>query len=413
MQQLKIGILSRGPRLYSTRRLREAAEQRGHKVKVLNTMKFGMYIEAGRPDLTYYGKQISHYDAVIPRIGTSITFYGTALVRQFEQIGTYCLNTADAIMASRDKLASMQELSSHNIGIAETAFVYEQKDILHAIQAMGGAPVVIKLLSGTQGIGVILAESNKVAEAIIETLSSVKQNVLVQKFVSESKGRDIRAFVVGDRVVAAMRRTAAGQEFRSNVHRGGATQAVDLDPEYERTAVRAAQILNLHVAGVDMLEGKDGPVIMEVNSSPGLEGIEKASGVDIATEIVKYLEEQIRFGNFDVRERLSLTKGYSVTEFTVEPNAQIAGKTISESGLRERDIVILRIVRGPDHIANPKGTRIIEAGDSLLCYGLKSALQSHLPTLVRPKRRKKKKKPASEGSTAATDHPSPNEEKNA
>ncbi|MCH6258943.1 30S ribosomal protein S6--L-glutamate ligase [Puniceicoccaceae bacterium K14] len=318
MGSLKIAILSRGPRLYSTRRLKEAAIARGHKVKVLDTLQFGIYLESGQPDLTFRGKPLSHYDAIIPRIGNSITFFGTAVVRQFEQMGAYCLNNADSIMASRDKLASMQELSTHNIGIAETAFVRNPSDILQAIQAMGGAPVVIKLLSGTQGIGVILAESNKVAEAIVETLSSVKQNVLVQKFVSESKGRDIRAFVVGDRVVAAMRRTAAGQEFRSNVHRGGSAQPVELDPEYERCAVRAAQILNLHVAGVDMLEGKDGPVIMEVNSSPGLEGIEGATGINVAGEIIKHLEEQIKFGNLDIREKLSLTKGYSVTEFNID-----------------------------------------------------------------------------------------------
>jgi ribosomal protein S6--L-glutamate ligase len=391
MIPLKIAILSRGARLYSTRRLKEAALARGHKVRVLDTMQFGIYLESGQPDLTFRGKPINHYDAIIPRIGNSITFFGTAVVRQFEQMGTYCLNTADAIMASRDKLASMQELSTHNVGIAETAFVRNSSDILHAIKTMGGAPVVIKLVSGTQGIGVILAESDKVAEAIIETLGSIKQNVLVQKFVSESKGRDIRAFVVGDRVVAAIRRTAAGQEFRSNVHRGGSAQAVELDPEYERTAVQAAQILNLHVAGVDMLEGADGPVIMEVNSSPGLEGIEGATGIDIAGEIIAHLEEQIRFGNFDIREKLALTKGYSITEFTVESTSPIAGKTITECGLRDHDIVILRIVRGSDHIANPRVSREILVGDILLCYGNKTTLQNYLPSLAKHKRRKKNK----------------------
>lgn len=391
MIPLKIAILSRGVRLYSTRRLKEAAFARGHKVRVLDTMQFGIYLESGQPDLTFRGKPINHYDAIIPRIGNSITFFGTAVVRQFEQMGTYCLNTADAIMASRDKLASMQELSTHNVGIAETAFVRNSSDILHAIKTMGGAPVVIKLVSGTQGIGVILAESDKVAEAIIETLGSIKQNVLVQKFVSESKGRDIRAFVIGDRVVAAIRRTAAGQEFRSNVHRGGSAQAVELDPEYERTAVQAAQILNLHVAGVDMLEGADGPVIMEVNSSPGLEGIEGATGIDIAGEIITHLEEQIRFGNFDIREKLALTKGYSITEFTVESTSPIAGKTITECGLRDHDIVILRIVRGSDHIANPRVSREILVGDILLCYGNKTTLQNYLPSLAKHKRRKKNK----------------------
>jgi len=400
MDPLKIAILSRSNRLYSTKRLKGAALARGHKVKVLDTLKFGLYLSQGEPDLTFRGKPISHYDAVIPRIGNSITFYGTAVVRQFEQMGTFCLNTADSIMASRDKLASMQALSRHDVGIAQTAFVREQRDILSAINEMGGAPVIIKLLSGTQGVGVILAETNKVAEAIIETLSSVKQNVLVQKFVSESKGRDIRAFVVGDKVVAAMRRSAVGQEFRSNVHRGGTTQAVELDKEYERTAVRAARILNLKVAGVDMLEGKDGPVIMEVNSSPGLEGIEGATGVDIAGEIITFLENQIRFGNFDARDRLSLAEGYTITEFNVEPMSPMAGKTIEDSGLRERDIVILRITRGGEHIANPRTEREILAGDSLLCYGNQTTLSTYLPAQLK-RRRRKKKKPSSTDQQAA------------
>lgn len=400
MDPLKIAILSRGPRLYSTRRLREAALARGHTVKVLDTLRFGLFIESGTPDLTFRGKPVSHYDAVIPRIGNSITFFGTAVVRQFEQMGVYCLNTADAVMASRDKLASMQALSRHDVGIAETAFVRGQSDVLHAIQAMGGAPVVIKLLSGTQGIGVILAESNKVAEAIIETLSSIRQNVLVQKFVSESKGRDIRAFVVGDRVVAAMRRTAAGQEFRSNVHRGGSTMVVELDEAYERTAVRAAKILGLQVAGVDMLEGKDGPVIMEVNSSPGLEGIEGATGLDIAGEIIQHLETQVRFGNFDVRERLALSRGYSIREFHVGAEWSIVGKRVSECGLRERDIVILRIQRGGTHIPNPHGHREIMAGDVLLCYGNDAALRDFLPRVMKKRRRKTKSPEGKGGGTA-------------
>ncbi|NBB79482.1 MAG: RimK family alpha-L-glutamate ligase [Verrucomicrobia bacterium] len=389
---MKIGILSRGSKLYSTRRLREAALKGGHKVRVFDTLKFGLYLREGEPDVTYGGKPIAHYDAVIPRIGTSITFFGTSVVRQFEQMGTFCLNTADSIIASRDKLSSMQALSRHDVGIAETAFVRNQKDILQAIQEMGGAPVIIKLLSGTQGVGVILAETNKVAEAIIETLSSVQQNVLVQKFVSESKGRDIRAFVVGDRVVAAMRRTASGQEFRSNVHRGGRTEIVKLDAAYEHTAVRAAQILNLKVAGVDMLEGSDGPVIMEVNSSPGLEGIEGATGLDIAGEIIQFTVEQVKFGNFNVRERLSLTKGYTVTEFTVWPGASFIGQTIETSGLRDHDIVVLRLNRGGQHIANPRRHRVIEEGDSLLCYGSQQALSNYLPERLTKKKRRRLKK---------------------
>ena len=393
---MKLAILSRGPRLYSTRRLREAALERGHNVKIFDTLRFGLYLRQGEPDLTYRGKHISDYDAIIPRIGTSVTFFGTAVVRQFEQMGVFCLNTADSILASRDKLSSMQALSRHDIGIAETAFVRNQNDVLHAIQEMGGAPVVIKLLSGTQGVGVILAETNKVAEAIIETLSSVRQNVLVQKFVSESKGRDIRAFVVGDRVVAAMRRTAVGQEFRSNVHRGGRTETVELDEAYERTAVRAAHILGLKVAGVDMLEGKDGPVIMEVNSSPGLEGIEGATGVDVAGEIIWFTEEQLKFGNMNVRERLTLTRGYTVTEFSIVPGASLAGETIISSGLRERDIMVLRISRGGEQIANPDKNRELMVGDTLLCYGSQIALSSFMPERVNRKRRRKRKALSSE-----------------
>ena len=406
MNPLKIAILSRGPRLYSTKRLREAALARGHSCRVLNTLRFGLYLKPGTPDLTYGGKALSHYDAIIPRIGNSVTFFGSAVVRQFEQMGVFCLNSAESILASRDKLASMQALSRHEVGIAETAFVRSQDDILNAIQSMGGAPVVIKLLSGTQGIGVILAETNKVAEAIIETLSSIKQNVLVQKFVSESKGRDIRAFVVGDRVVAAMRRTAAGQEFRSNVHRGGSTQTVELDKDYERTAVRAAQILGLQVAGVDMLEGKDGPVIMEVNSSPGLEGIEKATGVDIAGAIIRHLERRANFGHFDVRERLTFTSGYSIREFQVMPDAPMAGKRIDECGLRERDIVILRLMRGSVQIPNPRGHREILPGDILLCYGNDAALESFIPKLMK-KRRKRKAAPSKTRSVETPSDASP------
>jgi len=390
MSNLKIAILSRGPRLYSTNRIREAALQRGHKVKVLDTLRFGIFVESGTPDLTYAGRHLTHYDAVIPRIGNSITFFGASVVRQFEQMGVFCLNTADAITASRDKLASLQALSRHEIGIAETAFVRRPEDVLLAIHSMGGAPVVIKLLSGTQGIGVILAETNKVAEAIIETLSSVKQNVLVQKFVSESKGRDIRAFVVGNRVVAAMRRTAAGQEFRSNVHRGGMTESIQLEAVYERTAVRAAQILGLQVAGVDMLEGKTGPVIMEVNSSPGLEGIEKATGVNVAGAIIQHIEEQVKFGNFDIRERLTLTSGYSIREFQVTPDSLIAGKPLGECGLRENDIIVLRIQRGATSFPNPRSSREILPGDTLLCYGNDSALKNFLPKIAVRKRKRRK-----------------------
>jgi ribosomal protein S6--L-glutamate ligase len=235
---MKLGILSCNLKCYSSRRLREAAEQRGHKVKVLNTLKFAIDLEKGDPDLYFRRKQLTHYDAVLPRIGASITYFGTAVVRQFEQMDVFTAASSSGIANSRDKLRCLQILSRHQLGIPQTTFVREKRDVLPAIERVGGTPIIIKLLEGTQGVGVILAESVKVAEAIIETLQSTRQNVLIQKFVSESKGRDIRAFVVGDQVVAAMRRVAQGQEFRSNVHRGGRTERVILDEEYCETAVQ-------------------------------------------------------------------------------------------------------------------------------------------------------------------------------
>jgi ribosomal protein S6--L-glutamate ligase len=292
---MRIAILSRAPRCYSTRRLIEAARRRGHTVKVLDTLQFSIFLEASEPDLSYKGRAAPPIDAVIPRIGASITFYGTAVVRQFEQMGVFSLNASQAISVSRDKLRSLQILSRHDVGMPASAFVRSKSDVLPAIERIGGAPVIVKLLEGTQGVGVILASTIKMAEAVIETLQSAKQNVLIQKFVSESRGRDIRAFVVGGRVVAAMRRTAQEHEFRSNVHRGGKAEPIALDPAYERAAVKAAQILGLRVAGVDMLETAGGPQVLEINSSPGLQGIEKATGVDIGGEIIANLEEQVAF----------------------------------------------------------------------------------------------------------------------
>lgn len=394
--ELSIAILSRNAHLYSTRRLRQAVRERGHKCRVLDTLRFGMYVEQRNPSLTYRTKSIPDYDAIIPRIGASISFYGAAAVRQFEQMGVFSLNSSTAIAIARDKLRSMQALSRHDIGIASSAFVTDKRDVLLAIERVGGAPVIIKLLEGTQGVGVILAETQKVAEAIIETLQSTKQNVLVQKFVKESRGRDIRAFVVGDEVVAAMRRRAAGSEFRSNVHRGGTTEAVELDESYVRTAVRAAQIIGLRVAGVDMLEGADGPVIMEVNASPGLEGIEKATGIDVAGAIVQYLEEHVSFDDLDLRQRLSFARGFVVAEFTVTDDSRLVGAPLSESGLKERDIIVMNINRLGQHISVPGGNDRLEAGDVLLCYGPKLSLREYLPTLERKRARRaqaKRKKP--------------------
>ena len=333
---MKLAILSCGPRSYSTRRFKEAALQRNHEVKVLNTLKFAIDLQQGVPDLYYRQKPLSHYDAVLPRIGSSITYYGTAVVRQFQEMDVFCANTAHGITNSRDKLRSLQILSRHHIGIPRTTFVRDKKDVLPSIERVGGAPIIIKLIEGTQGIGVLLAESLKAAESIIELLQSQKQNILIQKFVAESKGRDIRAFVVGDRVVAAMRRVAQGQEFRSNVHRGGVAEAVDLPEEYSETAVRAAQIMGLRVAGVDMLEGKTGPQIMEVNSSPGLEGIEKCTGMDIAGAVIDYIAAQVDFPEIDVRQRLTVSKGYGVSEIYVPEGSKFIGRRLPRPNCRNR-----------------------------------------------------------------------------
>ena len=387
---MKLAILSRAPQAYSTQRLRAAASQRGHTVKVLNTLRFAIDLSEAEPDLQYRGKLLSDYDAILPRIGNSVTYFGTAVVRQFEQMDVYTPNTANGITNSRDKLRATQILSRHNIGMPPTTFVHSRADVRLAIERVGGAPVVIKLLEGTQGIGVILAPELKVAEAIIETLHSTNQNVLIQSFISESRGKDIRALVVGDRVVAAMRRSAVGDEFRSNVHRGGSVESVELTPAFEQAAVRSAQIMGLRVAGVDMLEGKDGPLVMEVNSSPGLEGIERPTGLDVAGAIIDYIANQVAFPEIDVRQRLSVSTGYGVAELLVHTNADLVGKTMRESGLWERDITVLTLHRGTSVVPNPKKQVVLEAGDRLLCFGKLEEMRSMIPE--RRKRRARVRK---------------------
>jgi len=388
---MKIAILSRNPRLYSTRRIREAAAARGHIVKTLDILRFTISLEEEFPDLRYNGRPLSSYDAVIPRIGASVTYFGNAVVRQFEQMEVFCANSSLGIAISRDKLRALQVLSKHDIGIPPTEFARRREDVLPAIERVGGAPVIIKLLEGTQGVGVILAESAKVAEAIVETLQSARQNVLIQKFVAESKGKDLRAFVVGDRVVAAMRRVAQGSEFRSNVHRGGSAEPVTLSEKYEETALRAAQIMGLRIAGVDMLEGADGPQIMEVNSSPGLEGIESATGIDIAGEIIEMIEDRIHFPELDVRQRLTVSRGYGVAELPLTQTSRLNGKELADSGLAEEDIRVLSIHRGIRVIPNPRATTVLKAGDRLVCYG---KLQTMKAFMSGRQRRRKRPKPS-------------------
>ena len=288
---MKIAILSRNPRLYSTRRLVEAAKERGHEVRVLDALRCYMNIASMRPSIHYKGEDLTGFDAVIPRIGASITFYGTAVLRQFEMMGVYPLNESVAISRSRDKLRSLQLLARKGIGLPVTGFAHSPDDVQDMLDMVGGAPAVIKLLEGTQGIGVVLAETRKAAESVIEAFMGLKANILIQEFIREAGGADIRCLVVGDRVVAAMKRQGKEGEFRSNLHRGGTASLVRLTPEERSTAVRAAKIMGLNVCGVDILRSNHGPVVMEVNSSPGLEGIESATEKDIAGMIIQFIEK--------------------------------------------------------------------------------------------------------------------------
>lgn len=399
---MKMAILSRSPQCYSSRRLKEAAIVRGHKAKVLDTLRFSIDLEKGEPDLYFRSKQLSHYDAVVPRIGSSVTYFGTAVVRQFEQMDVFTISSSAGIANSRDKLRCLQILSRHQIGIPQTTFVREKRDVLPAIERVGGTPIIIKLLEGTQGIGVILAESVKTAEAIIETLQSTRQNVLVQKFIAESRGRDIRAFVVGDRVVAAMRRIAVGTEFRSNVHRGGRTELVILDEVACETAVRSAQIMGLRVAGVDLLESDEGPLVMEVNSSPGLEGIESCTQLDIAGAIVDYIAAQVDFPEIDLRQRLNVSRGYGVTEIHIPESSKFIGQTIDQSGLPEQDINVLTLYRGSTVIPNPRLKQTLQPNDRLLCFGKLEAMRGMVPEKTRRKRRPKVKQLSTEVDATST-----------
>jgi len=294
---MKLAILSRKASLYSTTRLQEAAEKRGHQVEVIDYLRCYMNITSQRPQIFYKGQSLDYIDAVIPRIGASNTFYGSAVVRQFEMMGRFTLNRSQAISRSRDKLRSLQILAKHGIGMPVTGCAHSTRDVQGIIATVGGAPVVVKLLEGTQGIGVVLAETHNAAESVIEAFRGLKANIIVQEFIKEAKGRDIRCFVIGEKVVASMMRTAKEGEFRSNLHRGGVAVKVKITPLERQTAVKAAKALGLAVAGVDILRSENGPLVLEVNSSPGLEGIEKYSKIDVADHIIDYIEKNSSTGH--------------------------------------------------------------------------------------------------------------------
>ncbi len=297
---MKIGILSRGPKLYSTRRLKEAATERGHEARVVDYARLYMNITSHRPSVIFRGEKLD-FDAVIPRIGTSYTFYGTAVVRQFEIMGVFPANESQAITRARDKLRSLQLLAREGVGLPVTGFAHSTKDIEGLLNIVGGAPLVIKLLEGTQGIGVVLAETDSAAESVIEAFRGLDANILVQEFIKEAGGTDIRCLVVGGRVVASMMRRAEPGEFRSNLHRGGSAEVIRITPEERSTAVRAARIMGLNIAGVDILRSNHGPLVMEVNTTPGLEGIEKATNIDVAGLIIEFLEKNTKRGRTRTR----------------------------------------------------------------------------------------------------------------
>lgn len=291
---LKIAILSANTNLYSTRRLIEAGRARGHEIHAIDYLRCYMNIAANNPSMHYKGKELLPFDAIIPRIGAKRTFYGTAIVRQFEAVGTFTINPSIAITRSRDKLRSLQLLTRQGVGMPITGFANSADDVDDLITMVGGAPLVIKIIEGTQGVGVVLAETKKAAQSVIQAFMGINANIIVQEYISESKGADIRCFVIGDKVVASMKRQAEPGEFRSNIHRGGSAQVVEISKEEQMTAIKAAKVMGLKMAGVDLLRSKRGPLVMEVNSSPGLEGIETATKHDIAAMIIEYIEKNAK-----------------------------------------------------------------------------------------------------------------------
>ena len=300
---MKIALMARNAKLYSHQRLVEAAEQRGHEITIIDTLRVYINVASHRPELRYKGEKLEGFDAVIPRIGASVTFFGTAVLRQFEVMGVYPLNESVAISRSRDKLRSLQLLARRGIGLPVTVFAHSTSQADDILDMLGGAPVVIKLLEGTQGVGVVLGDTPSSAKSMIQAFGGLKANILVQEFIKEAGGTDIRCLVVGEKVVAAMMRKGAEGDFRSNLHRGGSAKSIKITPEERSTAVRAAQIMGLNVCGVDLLRSNHGPVVMEVNSTPGLEGVENATGIDVAGKIIEFLEKNARPNRTKTRGR--------------------------------------------------------------------------------------------------------------
>ncbi|MCH1540501.1 MAG: RimK family alpha-L-glutamate ligase [Candidatus Poseidonia sp.] len=371
---LRLAVLSRGPRLYSTRRIVEAARQRNIHVDVCDPMKFSLMVTDGSIDVLHKGKPFA-YDAVIPRIGHSITQHGVAVLRHIEQLGIWTANTGQGILHSRDKLQASQILARNRIPVPKTVYVRDILDVEQAIDIVGGLPVVVKVTQGTQGEGVFLRHTAYEVRNLVQGLLLTGKSVLVQEYIAESHGKDIRALVVGDKVVASMRRRARGREFRSNYHLNGTVESVDLLPEYEEAACRAARVLGLNLAGVDLLEGTNGPLVLEVNSSPGLEGIEKASGVDVAGAIVDYLMDETAFSEVDLGQLLRTVPGQGVLSLQLRNHPKMVGKRLEDVFA---STPVFALSRGDRLVWNPEADIQLRYDDVLICYGELRELRSSL-----------------------------------
>ena len=374
---LRLAILSRGPRLYSTRRLAEEARKRGIEPYVADPMKFSLFVADGRIDILHNGQPFN-YDAVIPRIGHSITKHGVAVLRHLEQLGIWTANTGMGILQSRDKLHASQILARNRIPVPRTTYVRDIIDVETAVDFVGGLPVVIKVTQGTQGQGVFLRHTIREARNLVQGLLLTGRAVLIQEYIAESHGKDIRALVVGDRVVASMRRRARGREFRSNYHLNGTVEKVDLLPEFEEAACRAARVLGLHVAGVDLLEAKNGPLVLEVNSSPGLEGIEKASGVNVAGEIVDYVASETAFSEVDLDQLLRTVPGSGVLSLQIRNHPQLVGQPLASLFNTGSEIPVFALSRDNELLWNPSDELQLRYEDVLICYGELTELRSSL-----------------------------------
>ena len=378
---LKLAVLSRGPRLYSTRRLVQEAKLRGIEVEVTDPMKFSLFVDDGAIDIHYAGEPFTH-DAVVPRIGHSITKHGVAVLRHMEQLGIWTANTGQGILQSRDKLHASQILARNKIPVPKTTYVRDSIDVEPAIDFVGGLPVVIKVTQGTQGQGVFLRHTVHESRSLIQGLLLTGKSVLVQEYIAESHGKDIRALVVGDRVVAAMRRKARGREFRSNYHLNGTVEKVEISSEFEQQAVRAARVLGLNIAGVDLLEGNNGPLVLEVNSSPGLEGIEKASGINVAGEIIDYVMSEAAFSEVDLDQLLRTVPGSGVISLQLRNHPSIVGKMISDLFTYDNDVPLIALSRDSNLIWNPKLETQLRYDDVVICYGELNQLRKSLKQAI-------------------------------